>query len=314
LVAHSLGGIVVKDAIVLAKDHLEHKETLFPSVKGVLFLGTPHHGSNAASLGKIAFEASRILLQKPNLKILRSLESNSDILERVSKSFSSMIQNNSHIRLHSFLEELPYHGVMIVPASSASMGLSNETRGFLYANHRTMARFGSISDVNFQRVTSIITQWLDKIIDNSKFKLDLNLRTEYDSCLKSLNVSEAHLRQQQVENVYPGTYSWIVETQADLVHFLAGEKRSPVFWIQGIPGSGKSTAMKYAFTHELVQKSLHRSDPNPWVLSSFFFHDRGSFNQKSLGSFLRESLFQIPRSKEGSISFHLPIVYKFPAL
>ena len=86
-IAHSLGGIVVKDALILSQNDPTHLKDILPTTVGVIILGTPHHGSKAASLGKFAFGTARVFFQNPNMHILRGLERNLEILERIIRSF-----------------------------------------------------------------------------------------------------------------------------------------------------------------------------------------------------------------------------------
>jgi hypothetical protein len=232
-IVHSLGGIVIKDAIFRAAYHHPYAKELFPAIEGVIFLGTPHRGSDTASWGKIAFGVSKIFLQNPNVGLLRSLESNSDILERISQQFVSIVEDNSifsrakRLKIHSFSEELPYHGVTIVPSTSAFMGIPYENKGSLYANHRTMARFTSLHEVNFQRIASVLARWLGSIVDRLQHPEDERLGIDYDACLRSLNVSEARLRLQEVDRPYKGTDSWIFNTEIGLTNFSVVVKSPP---------------------------------------------------------------------------------------
>ena len=159
-IAHSLGGIIVKDALQLsAKDNSYLKE-IAAATTGVMFLGTPHHGSKAASLGKLAFRIVQAFLQDPNTKILQGLEVNSEILERISRGFGQLLAAADRIRVHSFREELNTHGMMIVDSFSSTVGYFKETRGSLHANHKDMARFTSSDDIKFQRVTAVLKRWI----------------------------------------------------------------------------------------------------------------------------------------------------------
>ena len=53
LVAHSLGGLVVKEALRKSRDCewvKPHLHNIVRSILGVLFFGTPHHGANPLGL------------------------------------------------------------------------------------------------------------------------------------------------------------------------------------------------------------------------------------------------------------------------
>jgi hypothetical protein len=206
-VVHSLGGVVVKDALALSKIEKTFLREIFPATAGVCFLGTPHRGSKAASIGKIAFEISRLFFKDPNLKILRALEINSEILERVAKSFCQILRDGN-IRVHSFHEELPLAGVQIVDTFSSSIGDASETRGVIRANHRNMARFSCVTDPGFKRVTSVLLRW------------------EYD-LMQEKAVGESRrlswcLRTGEL-NSWSGTHMFTTRTRADVVRQLIDE-------------------------------------------------------------------------------------------
>ncbi|KAL6895259.1 hypothetical protein HDV57DRAFT_506823 [Trichoderma longibrachiatum] len=69
----------------------------------------------------------------------------------------------------------------------------------------------------------------------------------------------------------------------DFITWLQSEKQ--VFWIQGKPGSGKSTLMKFILQHEKTQRGLDRWRPNALLVSHFFWKP-GDLLQKNLRGLL----------------------------
>jgi len=179
-IAHSLGGIVVKDALCLARNERTHLGDIFTSTLGICFLGTPHKGSSSASLGKIAFGISRVLAQNPNLAVLRSLEQNSETLDRISTNFKQALQVR-RIFVYSFREELPYKGTMIVKPDSAVIGDGLETVGVIHAHHRDMTKFPSATDVGFGRLVAVLKRW------------EQELKSKTGSSASKLRASAAYL-------------------------------------------------------------------------------------------------------------------------
>lgn len=254
-VAHSLGGIVVKDALSMSQSDPTHLNEILPATKGVVFLGTPHHGSNVASMGKIAFEISKVFFQNPNIDILRGLERNSEILERITRSFGQVLATG-RLKVHSFQEELDTKGFPIVEPSSSTIGYLYETTSTLHANHRNMAKMSGLGDTKFQRVTSVIQRWLNEYaspqvasgssVDTSTLCDDLIFDEAYQHCIRSLDYVEARSRIEQVEQAYEETYEWIFNPDIGFRDWLEGKSASTIYWIQGEPGSDKSTLMKFA--------------------------------------------------------------------
>ncbi|CAL8576544.1 hypothetical protein XPA_002420 [Xanthoria parietina] len=106
-VVHSLGGIVVKAALNRSSATQGTRlKDITPSTFGVCFLGTPHRGSQSASLGKIAFEVTRVMTRRPNTRLLRGLERNSETLEQIGDTFAqTMLNSETKLRVYSFREE-----------------------------------------------------------------------------------------------------------------------------------------------------------------------------------------------------------------
>jgi hypothetical protein len=176
-----------------------------------------------------------------------------------------------------------------VPSSSAIMGVPNETSGSLYASHRSMARFSSSIEINFQRVLSILVKWIDAIVERSEGDKRNQLNRLYGALLSYLDVKEARQRRKDVDEAYSGTYDWIFSDEIGRTNFLSGKQQGSTYRIQGLLGSGKYTAMKFALEDERLNWNLLEYNSDPWVITSYFFHDRGtSLTQKSIEGFLKE--------------------------
>lgn len=104
-VVHSLGGIVVKDALNRSSSEVGTRlKHIAPATFGIIFLGTPHRGSKSASIGKIANQISLVASKRPNLRLLQGLERKSEILDRIGDAFRQTILKHN-ISLYSFREE-----------------------------------------------------------------------------------------------------------------------------------------------------------------------------------------------------------------
>ena len=309
-IAHSLGGIVVKDALSRSRNETTWINEILPATIGVIFLGTPHHGSKKASLAKQVMILAKIFYQDTDTKIIRALEEKSDVLERVTRGFGQVLSAGK-IKVHSFQEADKTNGVMIVEAHSSKIGYLDETTGTIHADHRKMARFCSDDDTGFQSVVAVLRRWMEEPnqsesqpsiaaksgIPQSKLPdgliFDENFHREYEDCVKSLDTAEARDRMQNVGPAYKDTYNWLFDSQVCFRRWLIGKDTKPIFWIYGKPGSGKSTLMKFAMTRQRTQKYLQKYDGNPWKFAGYFFHDRGTDVQKSIEGFLSEVLYQI---------------------
>lgn len=78
--------------------------------KFIIFLGTPHRGSQSAGWGEIAANLARVALKDSNKKMLQSLEVNSVELDNIHEEFKKVIHQGG-IRIHSFQEARGISGI-----------------------------------------------------------------------------------------------------------------------------------------------------------------------------------------------------------
>lgn len=94
-VCHSLGGLVVKQALIVANSykHNERHPTLaaiFMHTAGVIFMGTPHRGSSKEPYGDVIAKIAKLALQQPNKQLLQTLRQDSHILEGQRNDFTTI--------------------------------------------------------------------------------------------------------------------------------------------------------------------------------------------------------------------------------
>ena len=91
-IAHSLGGIIVKQALVLAQDEAEY-ESIKNHTTGIFFFATPHKGSDFANYGRALAKLSTRLLNRPNPMLIKALKSNSQTLLDLTEEFTTLAPN-----------------------------------------------------------------------------------------------------------------------------------------------------------------------------------------------------------------------------
>lgn len=109
--------------------------------------------------------------------------------------------------------------------------------------------------------------------------------------MHSLNTAATKERFFELEEAHRKTFDWLFNPE--IVTFSAWlnddiTASGPVYWIQGKPGSGKSTLMKYAMNDTRTWQLLKGLEGADWCRVAFFFHDRGHTIQKSLTGMLQE--------------------------
>jgi hypothetical protein len=88
------------------QDTLPHLARIFSSTRSVILLGTPHRGSVMSSLPKLVSSIAKVALQAVNDDLIRDLERDSPILDRVRDNFSRILDRCT-FTVWSFAEELP---------------------------------------------------------------------------------------------------------------------------------------------------------------------------------------------------------------
>jgi hypothetical protein len=102
-IAHSLGGIVVKRALVEAKLNDLYK-SIREATYGIAFFGTPHQGGNLARLGDIASTIVRSVLRNPSNSFMEALKKDSAFVESLQSDFQHQLDD---YKVLSFYETLP---------------------------------------------------------------------------------------------------------------------------------------------------------------------------------------------------------------
>ncbi|KAI0202388.1 hypothetical protein F4808DRAFT_458989 [Astrocystis sublimbata] len=167
-IAHSLGGLVVMDALLSSRTSSEpHLRRILDCVRAILFLGTPHYGVALADTGRRLVGLVSLTAAKTNMKIVSVLQRDSEVLSRIQKGFHELLRSQQRDRTHALeitccYEELPLIGnTVVVPRESAIL------RGYsaigIHADHRGIARFASADDPGFISVLGELRRWTDKV-------------------------------------------------------------------------------------------------------------------------------------------------------
>lgn len=114
-----MGGIVVKDvsgyyvhgtdvellqALQRSKFTLNERHNyLFDHTKHVVFLGTPHRGSDSASWGHLLQNIASLTLLHGEDRVLDSLRVDSEILDNIHEKFNGILHQDD-LTIHSFYE------------------------------------------------------------------------------------------------------------------------------------------------------------------------------------------------------------------
>ncbi|UZP37080.1 hypothetical protein NXS19_004896 [Fusarium pseudograminearum] len=124
----------------------------------------------------------------------------------------------------------------------------------------------SPSDASFERVFASYERVCRKDPDHKDWKkIKTGLMTEVEEMIEYEYVDE-------IDEIWHSFSSWL---QSD----------NPLFWIQGKPGSGKSTLMKFVIENENTERLLRSCSPNTKIIS-YFLWKIGAESQNSIKGLL----------------------------
>ncbi|PTB78818.1 hypothetical protein M440DRAFT_1420863 [Trichoderma longibrachiatum ATCC 18648] len=315
-VAHSLGGVIVKQMLA---ESFSLSETPFinivKSTAAVIFLGTPHRGSqDVAALGEVMRSVVSVLGMETSPINLHALGLKTSDLERAQEGFSRIWQKYD-FQVKTFQEGLSFTrlGRKVVPDYSSLIGDHREHAETLQADHLEMCRFSGKNDPNYHKVAGELCSIYRSITPATKVdafpshRIRHRLRSLGDSSLKESAQSASadqvndgclgflwfpaiNNRLQNVESPAHRTCSWLFTHQVYEAWFN-GTSRSSCYgllWLKGKPGAGKSTLMKEAFSRAVIEQPKFG-----YTAVAFFFCANGDeLEHTSLGLF-RSLLYQL---------------------
>jgi NACHT domain len=250
-VAHSLGGLVCEQALLVCRASNEPRlTTVLESTSGIIFMGTPHKGSDLAAWGsRLAKYLQQI--RQVNRNILKTLNVKSEVLLNVEQDFQQLLLKPDHrerIKIFCFYEEiaLPIIG-KVVPEESAI--LEQYSNASIHGNHMDMARFSSGMDSGFLAVCGVLKDWINAL---ESMEEGDQVRSGKGQDAKGGSQSS---KAQIIASWFSDIKYWLhhKDMTSDLLensgNWLLGKSefrewrsspRSSVLWLHGIPGSGKT--------------------------------------------------------------------------
>ncbi|CZR66049.1 uncharacterized protein PAC_15950 [Phialocephala subalpina] len=209
-IAHSLGGIIVKQALVTAYRGDGTYVMISNSTYGIAFFGVPHHGTKYATWGRIAARIVGVSGQI-NESFLNSIELGSAYNDILSIRFEPLLNRYRFITICETLPE-EVNGInlgIIVDKTSAVLELDDSQEGKLFLNrtHKTICKFASNLEPEWKQVLCMLCYGAESAIKSSNhspmilkrkemFK-DLSWRLE-ETSEQSLSSKQAIQRAQEV--------------------------------------------------------------------------------------------------------------------
>ncbi|ROV92565.1 hypothetical protein VMCG_08917 [Cytospora schulzeri] len=290
LIGHSMGGLVIKKAFILAKDVPDFQER----IRCIFFLATPHRGSDYAALLNNVLAVSGVLSQR---HYITDLMTGSTSAQLINEDFGRYAND---LPVFSFYETLRtsigISSCVIVDKSSAILGpgFRKQRVQYLNSNHRDICKFDSPDDPNYITLKNAITSATQDILKQV-------LGTRIKESKEQMIVLKAYLGiTHSPDEYYPrveGSCQWLDERD-DFQEWRdsagsffqedapAPAKNPSVFWVYANPGTGK-TFLAAHVKEELCQFRLE--------CAYYFFHV-GNKTSHTLGDFMRSIAYQMASS------------------
>ncbi|KAI1636262.1 hypothetical protein F4809DRAFT_391707 [Biscogniauxia mediterranea] len=298
-IAHSLGGIVVKEMLRRSdgcKSGQAHLRSICNSTRAVIFFGTPHGGADPRGLLLKALErVVRAVGFSVNQQIVDTLLPSSERLRELRDHFAPMVREYGWL-VHSFQESIglkALNGDKVVNDTSSCLSCPDiEVTEHIALNHMDMCRFSDATDVEYRKVVNAITR-IRNDIPNTTVSRDIGqgidvISPEYCAeLLDSLRFDQMYSRHATIKKAHNKTCKWFL-AQPAYVSWLDPARyneHNGLLWIKGNPGTGKSTLMKYLLSQ--AQKA------NMSLTLSFFFNARGEDLEKNTRGMYQSLLLQL---------------------
>ncbi|KAI1384079.1 NACHT domain-containing protein [Hypoxylon trugodes] len=307
-ICHSLGGLVVKQALAQAKSNDSYK-SVFEATCLLVFFATPHQGGNHTGIGEIV--ANIVRISQGNIKndLLNALKQNSP---EAIRRFEQARHLPDKCYVVNFFEGEPYGKLgIIVDKKSATLNLpgSREKQVVLHANHGTICKFDSIQSQACQLVLHTIATELSRALENLQNSSlnhdDTRFREEDDKCLMDLRVTDPRDDKTRIERdkggLFVGSYVWILENDEFIQWDNDAKQR--LLWIKGDPGKGK-TMLLCGLIDEL--SSDRWRGPRTSASPTFFFCQAADERINTARSVLRSLIYLLVTNQPSLISHIRP--------
>ncbi|KAK2595511.1 hypothetical protein QQS21_006786 [Conoideocrella luteorostrata] len=323
LIGHSLGGLVLKKALVsllssTPKNRTEY-ECLARAVRGIVFLGVPHDGMDIDAL-------RRVVGGNLNYSLIESLGSkNSTVLTDLRRDFNKLLDLHTKVETFCFYEteDSPTlqqdqsgrpamdgpRAILVTKASAThcrATEYDSQHQSAIARSHSEMVKFRR-HDHEYAKVKAKL-----QLIAQRVLVAEETLSPEAKACIADLYVTDPHEDKEKLKNKKgdraAGTCEWILGTEiltawlgADQEGLSDNQTHSNVLWLHGNPGTGKSMLAIF-LTDALLSKF---SATNHKTLA-YFFCDSAFDTQNTATSVVRGLLLQLIQLHPTLVRYILP--------
>ncbi|KAL8916035.1 MAG: hypothetical protein Q9208_008736 [Pyrenodesmia sp. 3 TL-2023] len=283
-VAHSMGGLVVKKAFILGQSDNQYRH-IMTSTSAILFLSTPHRGTNLAELLNRILAVS--VFNHSAKHYIAELKQNSPALQDINEQFRNIAPQ---MQIFSFFEThqtaVGPKKMMVLEKDSSILGYPNEVSKPLDADHHNVCKYSSQEDPNYVSVRNALRSVLGRV---SKLETvpHASVANEMDmskvEALLAIQSSPEEDYEYFQSRWMAGSCEWIL-LRSEFQSWLVGDHGvSRILWLHGVPGCGKSVLS--AFLVRRLEDMGHSCQ--------YFFFRFGDKTKRSVNLLLRSLAYQV---------------------
>lgn len=280
-VVHSMGGLVVKKAFLLGL-HDEAYSKVVSAISAIIFLSTPHRGSNLAETLNKVLAAS---FQSPK-NFISDLAKCSPAIEELNEQFRHHVPRLS---IWSFYETLVTSigpkKMMVLEKESSVLGYPTEISRSLQADHHDVCKYSTPVDSNYISVRNAITSLATMLRSNRGHDTHEGDGDSENSVLEHLAricPSSEDDYNSIKRNWVPNTCIWVLEDPKTAL-WLEPNPEARILWYSAPPANGKSTIAAFMVDH-LRKLGLP---------CQFFFFKHSDHDKRSVASCFRALTYQV---------------------
>lgn len=254
VVAHSMGGLVFKRAFIQGSLNKEY-QSIVKNIKAVLFLATPHRGTDLAE--KLNRVLSSSIFGHSSKDYVTELTKNSVTIDELNESFR---HHAADLRIFSFYETLATsigpRSLILLDKSTSLLGYPNETAQPLNANHHNVCKFTDSEDPNYISVRGALRNVIGNIIAHDDEPTEDSSEDSMDAVREYLALPIA--REDDAISFRVLRKEGTCETFLTQEDFKTWEVAAGpcILWASAPPGSGKSVQASAVIDYFLERRAI----------------------------------------------------------
>ncbi|TPX07735.1 uncharacterized protein E0L32_010631 [Thyridium curvatum] len=248
-ITHSLGGIVVKEALRRSENMGEPSlKDVLHSTRSILFIGCPHRDSQYGKLSHaVRNMASTTLKVAADDAVLRDLSGAVSANLNLNRLAFLRLWNNYNFRVKTFHEKVAIDAQrnraltdLTLRREASFLGDPREQAEGILGDHIGICRYRAMGDEAYRSLSFTLM----KIIHDETHRLR-PMSDKEQAFLRTIGPARPPPQEAHSQLSYPGTCLWLYdmpEFRAWYQRVKAGRGR--LLWVKGKPGSGKSILLK----------------------------------------------------------------------